>query len=337
MIFENRTERTTLRRRTCALILLCSGAALHVEHISAEEQLKTVGLFTVAPIEAQATSIWLDPFHKTLRERGWVEGKNVAFQYADAGGDPTRIAQPLTELARKRPTVLMVVGPPVVRSAFATIKDVPIIAHDLETDPVAAGYAKTYAKPGGNLTGLFLDSPDLAGKWIELIKALYPTLSRAVVLWDPTSGPIPLNAVQSAAPSFGIKLQVLDVRNPSEIEKLPARFSARPEALIVLPSPMMYYESEALAALARSQRLPATSMFARFAEAGGLLAYGPDLPATAERCAELVARVLGGADPGQLPIERPTKFEFVVNLSAAKQLRLNVPEALLVRADRVLR
>jgi len=318
-------------------IVFCAVAISCARETWAQDELKTVGVFTIAPIEAQATSIWLNPFHKALRDRGWVEGKNVAFAYGHAGGDPTRIDGPLTELTRRKLAVLMAVGPPVVRSAFATIKGVPIVGHDLETDPVAAGYAKTYAKPGGNLTGLFLDSPDLAGKWIELVKSLYPTLSRAVVLWDPTSGPIPLSAVRNVAPSFGIKLQVLEVRNPGEIEKLPTRFNGRPEALIVLPSPMMYYESQALAALAKSQRLPATSMFARFAEAGGLLAYGPDLPATAERCADLVARVLAGADPGQLPIERPTKFEFVVNLSAAKQLRVNVPDALLVRADRVIK
>jgi putative ABC transport system substrate-binding protein len=324
-------------RRPLRLTVSCLIALLLTRAVWAQERPKIVGLFTIAPIEVQASSHWLAPFHKALRERGWVEGKNVAFEYADAGGDPTRIAGPLTELSRRDLSVLMAVGPPVVRAAFATVKDVPIIAHDLETDPVAAGYAKSYAKPGGNLTGLFLDSPDLAGKWLELIKSLYPTLSRSVVLWDPTSGPVPLDAVRNVAPSFGIKLQVLEVRNPGEIEKVAARFSGRPEALIVLPSPMMYYESQSLAALARTQRLPATSMFVRFAEAGGLLAYGPDLPATAERCADLVARVLAGADPGQLPIERPTKFEFVVNLGAAKQLRLSVPDALLVRADRVIK
>jgi putative ABC transport system substrate-binding protein len=315
------------------LVAFLAGALLWSPAGMAQDHIKTVAVITID----QATAYWHTPFQSALRQRGWVEGKNIAFEYRDAGGDPTRIDEPLVQVARRKPAVLMAVGPPVVRAAFATIRDVPIVAHDLETDPVTAGYAKSYAKPGGNLTGLFLDSPDLAGKWIELLKSLYPRLSRVVVLWDSTSSPVPLNAVRNAAPSYGLKLQVLEVRNPAEIEGAPSRFSGKPEAMIVLPSPMMYYQSEALAALVKNRHLPATSMFSRFADAGGLLAYGPDVPATAGRCADLVARILAGAEPGQLPIERPTKFEFVVNLSAARDLRLTVPDTVLVRADRVIK
>ena len=205
------------------------------------------------------------------------------------------------------------------------------------TDPVAAGYAQSYAVPGKNLTGLFLDTPDLAEKWIELFKTMMPRLSRAVVLWDSTSGPIPLAAVRRIAPSFGIKLQVMEIRTAEDIDKAPSSFVRRPQAVIILPSPMMYYESKRLARMVGKQRLPASSMFTPFARAGGMFAYGPELAAAAERCADLLVKVLSGARPGNLPIERPSKFEFVVNAKTATSLGITVPESILLRADEVIK
>jgi putative tryptophan/tyrosine transport system substrate-binding protein len=278
----------------------------------------------------------LENYEKALRPHGLIPGKNVVLEIRDAGGDPRAMAGPANELVQLKVDVIFAVGPPSVRAAAAATNTIPIVAHDLETDPVAAGYAQSYSRPGGNITGLFLDSPDLAGKWIELLRSIVPKLSRIVVLWDTTSGPIPLQAVRDVAPSFGIDLQVLEIHAPAEIDAAGSRFRGRPQALIALPSPMMFYESVRLANLARKQRLPATSMFVSFAEAGGMLAYGPDLPATFDPCAELVAKILAGAKPGDLPIQRPTKFEFVFNQKAARNLRLKVPPAVLIRADRVI-
>ena len=275
-------------------------------------------------------------FFQTLGEHGWVEGKNVLFEFRDSGGDPTRLAEPAAELVRLKVDVLFPIGPPSVRAAFAATRDIPIVAHDLETDPVAAGYAQRYSRPGRNLTGLFLDSPDLAGKWLELLKAMVPRLSRVVVLWDATSGPVPLNAVRNAAPALGVKLQVLKIHTPADIDKAPTAFGGRAQAVIALPSPMMYNENAHLAKLMTKHRLPATSMFVPFAEAGGLLAYGPEMAATFEQCAVLLAKVLGGAKPGDLPIERPNKFIFVLNSKAAGDLHLTVPDTVLLRADRVI-
>jgi putative ABC transport system substrate-binding protein len=297
-----------------------------------QSKLPKVGVLTNAE-----ASEWLEPFNRRLRELGWVEGENVQFEYRNAGGEPSGFEAPLAELIALKVDVLFPVGPPAVRAAFAATKQIPIVAHDLETDPVTAGYARSYSRPGANLTGLFLDTPDLSAKLIELLKTLVPNLSRAVVLFDSTSGPVPLEAVQAAAPSFGVKLQVLKIRSPADIDAAPSLFRGRPQALIVLPSPMMYFESARLGRLARSLRLPSVSMFVPFADAGGLFAYGPEMAATAERCAELVAKILSGAKPGDLPIERPTKFEFVLNLKAAQELRLHVPQTVMLRADRVIR
>jgi len=298
-----------------------------------QAKLPRLGILTVDA----AKQYPLEPFYRTLRENGWIEGKNVTFEFRDGGGDPRSLAGPAAELVRLKVDVLFPIGPPAVRAAFAATREIPIVAHDFETDPVDAGYAKSYSRPGGNLTGLFLDSPDLAGKWVEFLKAVVPNLSRAVVLFDSTSGPVPLQAVRNAAPSLGVKIQILEIKTPQEIDQAPSAFRGRPQALIILPSPMMYVESARLAQVAKKSRLPATSMFVPFAEAGGMIAFGPELAATLERCAALVAKVLGGAKPGDLPVERPIKFEFVLNLKAARDLRLNVPDTVLLRADKVIR
>jgi putative ABC transport system substrate-binding protein len=299
----------------------------------AQTKIPRVGILTVG----EGREAVLETFYRTLGELGWMEGRDVAFEYRNGGGDPRRMAEPAAQLVALNVDVLVPFGPPSVRAASAATKQIPIIAHDLETDPVAAGYARSYTRPGGNLTGLFLDSPDLAGKWLELLKAIIPKLSRVVALWDATSGPIPLDAIRTVAPSLGIKLQVVEIRTPEEIANVPSTFLGSPQALVILPSPMMYYQSERLAQLTREQRLPATSMFVPFAQAGGMLAYGPDMPETAERIAGLVSKVLAGGKPGDLPIERPTKFEFVFNLKTAKSLGLSAPEAILARADRIIK
>jgi len=276
-------------------------------------------------------------FKQKLSDEGWDDGRNVVLEIRTPNDDPSRFAELAAQLVQMKVDILFPIGPPATRAAFGATHEIPIIAHDLETDPVAAGYARTYSRPGGNLTGLFLDSPELAAKWLELLKASVPGVTRAVVLWDVTSGSVHLDAVKKMAPSFSIKLQVLSIRTPPDIDRAFSQFRGRPRALIVLPSPMMYYESLRLARLAKKHQLPATSMFRPFAEAGGLFAYGPDIPATMDRVAVLLSKVLNGAKPGDIPIERPVKFEFIVNRKAAKALGVTIPDILLSRADEVIR
>ena len=302
----------------------------------AQTKIPRVGILVVVPRESLDFQQFFEPFPRTLSEHGWDAGKNVIFEFRDADGDPTRLSDPAAELVRLKVDVLCSVGPPAVRAAFAATQNIPIVAHDLETDPVAAGYAQSYSRPGRNLTGLFLDSPELAGKWLELLNAMVPHLSRVVVLFDTTSGLVPLNAVRNAAHAVGVKLQVLEIHKPGEIDTAPAAFRGRVQAMIVLPSPMMSGQSERLAELVKKYRLPAISMFVPFADAGGLLAYGPNMASTVEQWALLLAKVLSGARPGDLPIERPTKFDLVLNLETARNLHLSVPDAVLFRADKVI-
>jgi putative ABC transport system substrate-binding protein len=324
----------SLRRVVVGMVLVLTAFGL-AEECWAQNKTAKVGVLIIADV--REVQDWLKPFKRRLQEHGWIEGKNVQFEYRNAGGDPTRYAEPVAELLKLKVDVLFAIGLPAVRAAFAATRDIPIVAHDLVGEPVAAGYARSYARPGGNLTGVFLATSQLAGKWLEVLKAMIPNLFSAVVIWDPTSGPVPIQAVQDVAPSFGVKLQVLQIRNPDEIDKAPSLFRGRPQALIILASPMLYAQSERLARLAKKQRLPATAMWASFAKSGGLLAYGPEMVSTAERCAELVEKILNGANPGDLPIEQPTKFELVVNLRAAKALGITIPEWVLLRADEVIR
>jgi putative ABC transport system substrate-binding protein len=246
----------------------------------------------------------------------------------------------LVEAARKlvalQVDVIFADSAPGVRAAFAATRTIPIVAGDFTTDPVAEGYAESYRRPGKNVTGVFLDAPEFSVKWLELLKSIVPGLSRAVALWDPSPGDAHLRALQRAAPSFGVQLQVVEVRTPQEIDRAASEFRGRPQALIALPSPMIWRESARLAKLTMKGRLPATSIAPPFAATGGLLVYGPNGDSVDERCGVLMAKILGGASPGDLPIERPTEFALVVNLKAARALNLTVPESVLSRADVVI-
>ena len=320
------------------LTALLFSATLCADASWAQTKILRVGVLTVSWSEQVDLTVprWIEPFYRTLREHGWVEGKNVVFEHLDAAGDPTRLAEPAAELVRRRVDVLLPVGSSATRAAFAATRDIPIVAHDLDSDPLAAGYAESYSHPGGNLTGVFLDAPEVAGKWLELLKTVVPGLSHVVVLWDPTEGTAQVDAVRKAARALGIRVQVLEIKTPEDIDKAPSAFRGRPQAMIILPSPMMWFQSPRLARLAKKYRLPATSMLVPFAEAGGMLVYGPDMAATFEQCAVLVSKILSGAKPRDLPVERPDKFEFVFNLRTAKSLRLTVPDTILLRADKVI-
>jgi putative ABC transport system substrate-binding protein len=277
-------------------------------------------------------------FYRRLASLGWIEGKNVVFVYASARGDPARFPEAAAELVRQRVDVIYADSAPAVRAAHEATRTLPIVGQDFTTDPVAAGYAESVSRPGGNLTGVFLDAPQISAKWMELLRSVIPGLSRAVALWDPSAGDTHLRAVQSAARAAGVQLHVLEVRRPEDIDRAASSsIPGQPQALIVIPSPIMFLESARVGRFAKKQRLPATSMAQQFVEHGGVLAFGPDQASAYERCAALVSNVLGGAKPAELPIERPAKFDLVVGVRAAKELGLKIPDPVLARADRVIR
>jgi ABC-type uncharacterized transport system substrate-binding protein len=216
-------------------------------------------------------------------------------------------------------------------------RTIPIVGTDLESDPVESGYVASFARPGGNITGLFLDLPDLTGKWLQLVREVAPATRRVVVLWDSTTSPHQLRALKVAAQAAGIELYVLEVRSPAEYgDALNTAMRGRPHALIQLSSPLIRQASQRVAEFTVKNRLPAISMFREFPEGGGLMAYGPDLLVFFRHAAIYVDKILRGAKPADLPVVQPTKYEFVVNLRTAKALGFKISQPLLLRADQVI-
>jgi len=328
-----------MEHRTAAVLLLSvaflSGLAWTGESC-AQAKIARVGILSFFGGTDAELREWMKPFTRTLTDQGWTEGKNVSFEYRNVQSGPSQLAETANELVRLKVDVIFADSAPSVRAARAATRNIPIVAIDFTTDPVAEGYVETYGRPGGNVTGVFLDAPEFAGKWFQLLKAMIPRLSRVLVLWDPSPGTAHLHAVQKFAKSLRIQLQVIEVRNPDDIDKAFSALRGHPQAVIILPSPLMYLQNEQLATLAMKRRLPGTSMAHAFAEAGGTIAYGPERIAVYERCAGLAAKILGGAKPGDLPVERPTKVQLIVNLKSAKALGLTVPESVLYRADEVI-
>ena len=272
-----------------------------------------------------------------LQDLGYVVGQTLTIEERFAAGDAERFPALAAELVRLPVAVIFARGPAALQAAKQATDTIPIVAIDLESDPVQRGYAASLARPGGTVTGVFLDAPGLVGKWLELLKESIPQLARVTVLWDPTTGPVQPEAAQAAARLLALELHMLEVREASEFDTaVVAATRARADALLVLGSPLMSRNSQRLADLAATSRLPALSPFRAFAEAGGLMAYGPSQPEMYQRCGVQVGKILQGAKPGDLPIERPGRFELVFNLKTAKALGLTIPPTFFFQADEVI-
>jgi len=337
---KHRARGRDMKNRVAAVLLLAVAMLITLGWTGeswGQTKLPRVGILTYGGTTDDEVKQWLEPFRRKLANQGWIEGQRVAFEYRRAVGDPSQLAEAAADLTRLKVDVIFADSAPSLRAAHAATSTIPIVATDFTNDPITAGYVESYGRPGRNVTGVFLDAPGFSGKWIELLKAIVPDLSRAVVLWDPSPGPAHLQAVKGLAQSFRLQLQVIEVRKPEDIDRAFSALRGRPQALIILPSPMMFLQSERLAKLALKHRLPATSMTRVFADAGGTIGYGPERAPAYERSAVLVAKILAGAKPGDLPVERPSKFELVVNLKTARALGITIPQSILLQADEVIR
>ncbi len=279
----------------------------------------------------------LRAFAEGLGEQGYVDGRTVTIDDRHADGQPQRLRGVVVALVRSRCDVLFARGPGALTAARNATASIPIVAVDLESDPVAMGFAHNLARPGGNITGVFLDVPELSGKQLQLLRELVPTLSRVAVLGDPLLNAPQFRATEQAARNLAIRLQRLEVREPADLERaFEAARRGGNRAVILLSSPLVFVHREAIGSRAPSRSLPAVSMFVEFAEAGGLMVYGPSLREAFRRCGGYAARILRGARPGDLPIERPEKFHLVINRKTAGALGLTIPTSLLQRADQVI-
>lgn len=310
------------------------GTAMAADHTD----VRRVGILSISRVtNSPAKETWFEFFRRNLADQGWVDGEKVSFELRNAQSDSMRFTEAAAELVALDVDVIFATSAPALRAAYAATRTIPIVGWDFTTDPIAEGYVESYSRPRGNVTGVFLDAPELAGKWFEFLKAMVPGLSRVAVFWDPVPGETHLQAVRSVADSLGIDLQIVEASNPDNVDKAFATLESQTQALIFLPSPMIYQESARLASLAFERHLPAISMAGAFANAGGTLAYGPELISTVESNAMLVGKILSGAEPGELPVERPAMIHLVVNLKTAHALGITVPQSIMLRADEVIR
>ena len=253
------------------------------------------------------------------------------------GDDPSQLAPLTAEVLGLNVSVLLGDGPKHLRIAQAATRTVPIVAIDFEDDPVAAGYARSIARPGGNVTGIFLDLPDFTGKWIEFLRECMPRLSSIALMWDPSTGPTQLSALTDIAGRLGIRTERFEVKERGDYAGAFAIAKEHgAEAAILLSTPLIPSIIKTLAELSLRHKLPTITMFSDFARAGGLLSYGPNLFGAFRQIGVLMGKVLSGTAPADLPIERPTKFELLVNLRAAQTLGLTIPPSITGRADDVI-
>ena len=279
-----------------------------------------------------------EAFRQRLRQLGYVEGKNIVIEYRYAEGKGERLPDLAAELVRLKVDVIVTVGLAILaaKKASATI---PIV-FAAAGDPVGTGLVSSLAQPGGNITGLSLMAPDLDGKRLELLKEAFPKVARVAFLWQP-GGPrenLPLTEMEAAAKALGLKLLSPEVRSLDDFEGAFARAKGNgAQALITTTGALINTQQRRVLDLAAKNRLPAIYHYSEFVEAGGLMSYAPDNTDLWRRAADYVDKILKGAKPADLPIEQPKKFELIINLKAAKQIDLTIPQSLLARADRVIK
>jgi putative ABC transport system substrate-binding protein len=282
----------------------------------------------------------LEEFRHGLRELGYVEGQNILLEVRWSEERLDRLAELAAELVRLPVDVLVVHGPPGVRAARDATSTIPIVMARMD-DAVEHGFVASLARPGGNITGISIQTGELSGKLLELLKDALPSLSQVAVLWDATGTTHQRRTLEQAAAALGVHLHIVAVRSPDEFDgAFTAAYTAQAAGVVILGSPLMTYNTPRLAALATHQRLPAIYDNRRFAEAGGLMAYGPqesDPSWNFQRAAVFVDKILKGAKPADLPVERPSKFELVLNLKTAEALGLTFPPSLLFQAAEVIR
>jgi len=301
----------------------------------AQEQAK---LPRVAYLWPGSPGLVQDEYIEGLRALGYLEGKSIVVEWRFAEGHPDRLAALAQELVSLKPDVIVPLSSSAVQAIRKATRTIPTVAVDLETDPIAAGLVANLARPGGNVTGFFLDFQDLNGKRLELLKETLPGISRVAVLWDSSMDRTQLKAAQAAARALHINLQVLEVQRPRDVEgALRAAVKAGANALLTPTSPMLDDQLRHIVSLASKYRLPTLGTLSFHADAGLLMTYGPDLKDLRRRSATYVDKILKGAKPTDLPIQRPMKFEFVINLRTARTLGVRIPTAVVGRADRVIK
>jgi putative ABC transport system substrate-binding protein len=324
-----------MRRREFMMLLGSVAAAWPLAARAQQSRIPKVGFLYPGPSSAAAPRI--GAFLEGLRAAGYSVPDQVELISRVADGDLTKLSPMAHELVEKNADVLVAVATSAANVARAATTTIPIVAMDLETDPVATGMIASLAHPGGNLTGVFFDFPDFRAKLLQLLKEVVPNLSKVAVLWDPNVSPAQLKEFESAADALKLILVKLEVRNVAEMNQaFAAAKQADVDAVILLSSPFIGGNTKLAADLMLRYGLPAVTLFSEFAVNGGLMSYGPILLDIYRRLGGIAAKVLHGSNPADLPVERPTNFELVVNLKTAKAMGITMPTSILLRADLVI-
>jgi len=281
----------------------------------------------------------LEAFKRGLRELGYVEGQNILLDIRSGEGNPEQISIAAAELVNLKVDVIVSGGPTSTRAAKQATSTIPIVL-TLEGDPVADGLVASLARPGGNITGLSTLAPELSGKRLELLREMVPKLSRVAVLAsrDLPNYSLQKEEIEAAAKALRLQLQILELKDPKDLEAVfQAATKGRAGAILAQGAARLLSQRTRVAELAVKHRLPAIYPREEFVEAGGLVVYAPSTSDLSRRAATYVVKILKGAKPADLPVEQPTKFEFVINLKTAKQIGLTIPPNVLARADRGIR
>jgi putative ABC transport system substrate-binding protein len=270
-------------------------------------------------------------------QSGGLPAEQVTIVLRVTGGDVALLGPMAADLVAGKVDLIFAIGPAAVRAARGATNNIPIVAGDLESDPLSTGFISANRRPGGNVTGVYLDFPDFSKKWLQALKETVPQISTVAVLWDPTTGRHQRQAVEAAGVELSLKVTVSEVRVRDDVERaLQSAVSQGASGLVALSSPFIGANTKLLADLALKYRLPAVTLFTDFARDGGLMAYGPNIQNVMRQEGVIAAKILLGANPADTPIETPTRFEFVLNLRTAKLLGLVIPASTLLRADEVI-
>ncbi len=318
--------------------LIATGAFLASPLTAEAQQAARIARIGYLTPNLAASSHLREAFRQGLSDLGYVEGRNVVFEYRDGDGKLERLPNLAAELVALKVDVIMAPNTVGVLAARQATKTIPIV-FAVAADPVASGLVTSLARPGDNVTGLSILAPELVGKCLELLTQAVPGVSRVAALWQPgglgeRTEKDMLKGAEVAARTLGVQLQFVEARGPEDFARAFSDMtSARVGALTVLPNNMFNNERRRLVDLAAKYRLPTVFPYREGADAGGLMAYGANLADLLRRAATYVDRILKGTKPGDLPVEQPTKFELIINLKTAKDLGLTIPQSVLVRAD----
>ena len=313
-----------------AVVLLAFGVKAEAQ----QARVARVGILFGGSVNAART----EAFRQGLRQLGYNEGKNIVIEYRYAEGKLDRLPDLATELVRLGVDVIVTGTVPGVLAAKNASSTIPIVS--ITADPVASGLVESLARPGGNITGLTNVAPELSGKRLELLKEAVPRVTRVAFLWSPLSGAaiLSLKTTQETAKALGLQLQSFEVQNSENFDSaFQTVIRNRAQAFLTTPGPIITSQQPRILQFAANNRLPAIYPYSEIVDAGGLMSYNPSYDDMYRRAAIFVDKILKGRKPADLPVERPTKFEFVINLKAANQIGLRIPQSLLYRADKVIK